>query len=310
MIPHRFRATRTRTAGAGFAVLAITLAVVCSSDRLRGQDPGPAPADDHAGRLDEMKQTVRSFEAAAIVDGARRPAVLRPEPLHRWNDPTRAFSDGTLWAWGSPGRPAAVATMELYPHEQQKRPTWSLEFVSLSTERVEVEGGEGFDTPWGDLAPPAPDGQVHWSPKSAGVEFHPVPGAPAPAGSEAARLRQMRDLAQRFSARQFYPPKAQTYELRLLPRPIDRYADAAAGLVDGAMFVFVYGTNPEVLLLIEARQGRSPAEASWRYAIARLSRAGPTVSFDQQEVWTEPFAQRPSPTDPYFIARKVRREPR
>ena len=44
------------------------------------------------------------------------------------------------------------------------------------------------------------DGHAEWSPVRGGVEFRPLPGAPAPADTPARRLRQMRALAVEFSA--------------------------------------------------------------------------------------------------------------
>jgi hypothetical protein len=138
--------------------------------------------------------------------------------------------------------------------------------------------------------------------------FHEIPEAPAPANTEPGRLRQIRDLSQRFSAREFYDKTGQDYTLRLLSRPIDRYADAASGLVDGAIFIYANGTNPEALLVIEARRIGS-SSPSWSYAAAPLTRAEPTIRLDQKDVWTYPSKKVASPEDTYFLARKPRRSP-
>ena len=110
-----------------------------------------------------------------------------------------------------------------------------------------------------------------------------MPDAPTPADDEAGRLRQMRDLARRFSAREFWDGR--TYALRLLPHPIDRYADPASGLVDGTIFTFANGTNPELLLLIEARRhGDGPAK--WSYAAARFARSELFLKLGPRCSWT------------------------
>src|SRR5581483_4099946 len=106
-----------------------------------------------------------------------------------------------------------------------------------------------------------------------------------------------------FSATEFYQEKH--YTLRPLPHPAHRYAVPSEGIVDGALFLFANGTNPEVMVFIEAQGGR-PADANWRYAVARLSRAESTVPLDQKEFWTQPFADRPRPGETYFLARKLR----
>src|SRR5271154_3171898 len=33
------------------------------------------------------------------------------EPIYRFDDPARQFSDGSVWAWGRSGRPAGLLTL-------------------------------------------------------------------------------------------------------------------------------------------------------------------------------------------------------
>jgi hypothetical protein len=58
-------------------------------------------------------------------------------------------------------------------------------------------------------------------------------------------------------------------KLRILPRPIYRYADADSGVIDGAIIAFVQGTDSEAFLIIEARS--SDDGGDWQYAIARCT---------------------------------------
>jgi len=169
-----------------------------------------------------------------------------------------------------------------------KPETWSFEFVSLSTGPVE-----------------AVDDRLRWTPRKAGVVFRDVPDAPVPATGEAERLRQMKDLLKRFSADEFWNVTAQAYTLRLLSHPIDRYADPASGLVDGAIFIYANGTNPEVLLLIEARRGAGGA-TSWSYAAAPLTTAAPTLRLDRKDVWTSPNKYGYLSNESYFFLERAR----
>jgi hypothetical protein len=60
------------------------------------------------------------------------------------------------------------------------------------------------------------------------------------------------------------------------------------------------GTNPEVLLIIEAQQLESGAE--WKYALIRNTIAEIPVQFDGNQVWHQPhtaFADT-QPTHPYW----------
>jgi hypothetical protein len=132
---------------------------------------------------------------------------------------------------------------------------------------------------------------IRWSPDAPGVEFRDVPDAPAPADDRAARLRQMKSLAGRFTAR-LPAPQYQIKNpevLRLLPRALYRYelknsSEASPKLRDGAMFAFVMGTDPEVVLLLEAveREGT----ALWRYALARATGFGVEASLGDAVVWS------------------------
>jgi hypothetical protein len=247
----------------------LVVAPAAPGRRANGQEAAASDSEvekvKRAERLEEMDQIAASIRIASIDGrGAEVSAVMSEQPLLRWTDPTREFSDGGLWAWRVSGRPVAVVGIELYFH-------WSLEFVSLSTGLVKAE-----------------ESGVHWAPRTGGVAFKEIPEAPAPAADEAGRLRQMRDLAKRFVAREYWVGgNGQHYALRLLPRPVDRYSDPRSGVVDGGLFIFAHGTNPEVLLMVEARRsGDGPAR--WSFAAAPLSHAEVVLKIGLQDVWTSP----------------------
>jgi len=299
----------SRVPGLLATVVTLFIGVGFDANRADAQAPGPAAATkdaDRAGRLDEMKQIAFSFQADTIDGLIRDRAAMAREPLHRWNDPTREFSDGTLWFWKSSGRPIGVVAIELYPYDKAFGVVWNLEFTSLSTGPIEVEGGEHFDRHYADLYPPRPDGRLRWAPPKGGVTFREIPGAPTPAATEAERLRQMKDMVKRFSAREVF--KSQEYALRLISRPVDRYSDQASGLEDGEIFLYGNGTNPEVLLMIEAQRA-SEGRSAWSYAAAPLARAEVTLRLDRKDVWTHKPKDVPTPEDIYFLARRRRDQP-
>jgi hypothetical protein len=79
-----------------------------------------------------------------------------------------------------------------------------------------------------------------------------------------------------------------THDLRLLTKPIYRDSSADAGaLSDGALFVFVLGTDPEVVLRIEARPDKR-GEAQWHYALARMSYRALSAAHHGRAVWSAP----------------------
>jgi hypothetical protein len=69
-------------------------------------------------------------------------------------------------------------------------------------------------------------------------------------------------------------------ECRLLPQPIDRYRGAEAGALDGAVFAFANGTNPELGLILEC------TEQAWSYGACRLSSAALVAALDGKEFFT------------------------
>jgi hypothetical protein len=280
------------------------LALLSFPGLVSGQEPAATGAD-RAERLKEMQDLVRSIRISDPARPKRAPDTAGAEPLHRWNDPTRGFSDGGIWAFGGVGRPSALVSMELYG-DPKGLTNWSSELISLAPGPI-VGDGEGRFVPLSQAVETAPGGPLLWEPKAAGVVAIPVPEAPKPGASESERLRQMKAIAGRITAREVGPTFGddQKYDLRLMPRPIHRYADPASGLLDGAIFVYAYGTNPELLALIEARTGPD-GKASWSCGFARLSRAKLIAGLDGKEVWTRPYVAHSAAEDEYYIVRTLR----
>ena len=101
-----------------------------------------------------------------------------------------------------------------------------------------------------------------WTPTAAGVELKPVPDAPAPAATPAQRMLQMREMIRGFTASSL-DHEAKRWELRLLPKPLYRYESTDPDVLDGAVFAFVTsaGTDPEVILVVEARKASGISRA-------------------------------------------------
>ena len=74
--------------------------------------------------------------------------------------------------------------------------------------------------------------------------------------------------------------------MRLLTQPLFRYESTDPKVVDGALFGFVTsaGTDPEVIILLEAREGQAGPE--WRYAVCRFSDLDLYVKHKEVEIWT------------------------
>jgi hypothetical protein len=128
-------------------------------------------------------------------------------------------------------------------------------------------------------------GEVGWSSAKPGIEVRSLPGGPKPAAAEAGRLLQMKETSRRFTATMSGGPGGPE-EMRLLPRPLYRYADPDSGIQDGAIFALsAYGTHPGCLILIEL-DGADVPHASWKYGPVRMTDGGLSVRLDGNEVWT------------------------
>jgi len=252
----------------------------------RGQEEDTA--DAKKVRLKQAHEHMQQMEMR--LAGGGDPVDLIDHPLLTYGDSARSNENGTLWAWGTSGRPLAL--LELY------QPTggatnWVHAITLTSTHKVAMK------------TPVA----AAWTPKETQINPEKFPDAPSPSDKEATRARQLKELARRFTAHEFWDPDNSRFELRLLVQPVHRYSDSEFGIHDGAVFVLAHGTNPEVLLLIEAL-GKSLEEARWHYNLARLGSAELHVELDEKEVWKQnrtPGVVGKS-TDPYWLFLSPARE--
>jgi hypothetical protein len=85
-------------------------------------------------------------------------------------------------------------------------------------------------------------------------------------------------------------------------QPVHRYSDPKRELHDGAAFLLAHGTNPEIVLQIEA-VGKSLDVARWQYSLARLGSAELHVELDGKEVWKQDRTPGVvgKATDPYWL---------
>jgi len=195
---------------------------------------------------------------------------LKDEPALRWTNPVRNTGGALVFVWTANGRPETVACF--YRTRWEGRFVEAHEFLSLS--RAGLTGTR--------------KGRTVWSPRGAGVDPKPIPGAPKPGATPAERLRQMRALAREFRA-DIDAEKGPT-ELRMLPQPVFRFESAeatgAARPSDGALFAFVQATDPEAWLLIEERP--TDAGPAWHYSFARMTNHSASARHRDRAVWGVP----------------------
>jgi hypothetical protein len=188
---------------------------------------------------------------------------LQATPVLRWTNVLSRRFYGDVFVWTQHGRPEVVASIT---NVYGPRRAMEVELHSLSLGQPKLDRS----------------GKSVWQPAHPGIELKSVPEAPQPASSSPLRLRQLQSLASQFSASA--RSGENRTELRLLPRPVFRYASTDPKVLDGALFAFVKGTDPDVFLLLEAR--KSGEEFHWQYAVARFS-GGSELRLEHQrvEVW-------------------------
>jgi len=235
--------------------------------------PPTVPAEERRPEVEAAKKFQAYAQAIAsayeLQGGSKGDSKLTrvTEPILRWSNPLGGHqAHGEIFLWTNNGLPAAVLSIN--------------EFLRASGK---VDG----EHEWCSLTngPIAATGPHAWAPPSAELRFASLSTEDALADSPTRRLRQMRELATRFSGTKT-TRAGETRTLRLLPQPIYRYQVKDAEVFEGGLFALVEATDPEALLVLEAR--RSTAGPIWQYACARLNSVKLTAVLDGQQVWEAP----------------------
>lgn len=115
---------------------------------------------------------------------------------------------------------------------------------------------------------------------------------PVPGRTAAIRQRQMKVVANTFTAEIAHRDDPTLLrKLRLLTQPLHKYGDHG-DVLGGAVYAFVDGTDPELLLLIECSGGDRPI---LRVAPARQNHRRLVLHRDAQAVWEAPQIAPPFP---------------
>jgi hypothetical protein len=252
----------------------------------------PEKKDEPADKL-KRDRALEIYRAEAdgfeiYRDSSRKePVVLRHEPVYLWTNPVRNNGqDGAVFVWTCRGRAEVIGTFFSYPATGQRG--LFHEFHSLATTVLDVTR----------------PGARAWHPEAPGVEPKPIPDAPAPGPSPTLRLVQMRGMARDFSVHTI-DKSQQRWDLRLLPQPLYRYESTDPDVLDGAVFAFVTsaGTDPEMILIVEARRPPGGGDPTWHFAFARFSIQACFARLNGQEVFQAadiPYNSAPSEIDAKF----------
>lgn len=182
--------------------------------------------------------------------------------------------DASIWVLGAGGRPPAVLVLEFYDNN-----TVMFELTANDEPPQSVQGA-GWE----------------WTPEDAEFQWVKVPVDAAPGGAARLRQSQLKLLIQDFAASEEF--NGQTYQLRVLPRPIYEYKDPARGVLGGAVFVVANGTNAEILMFVEAREESDATPACWVAGFSRLATASLDVKYAKQDFWSSPSETEYNPNRP------------
>lgn len=259
--------------------------------------PPPTAAPDAPAQKDSFQRWVEYYTQQAkeyefSLGKAERRLELQATPVLQYSNPVRPTDQhGAIYVWTLDGRPEIIGS--IWSSEDAKDPTVRMvthEFQSLSLDSLVSK-----QPPRTGSKGPIPD----WKTSDPGIELEVLPDADAPAKSAPARLSKMRQLAAGFSARITSSNIESGSELRLLNRPLVRYASQSAKVIDGGLFAFVQATDPELLLLIELRETKDGPR--WHYAAARFTNRPLQLSRGERKLWECDRAEDYVAHHPYFL---------
>jgi hypothetical protein len=264
----------------GFWVLCLLPALLGPAQEKK-EDPGDPAA--RAKRESLLKlYTGEAAEYTIYRDSSRKERVLlQREPVYVWTNPIRGGEqDGAVFVWTCRGRAEAVGTFFSYPAAGPRNLNHELHSLAVTALDVTREGAHSFT----------------WAPRAPGIEPTPIKDAPAPGRSPSQRLTQMRALMRDFTATT-QDLKDKKWELRLLPQPLYRYESTDPDVIDGAVFSFVTsaGTDPEALVVIEARKAAASSAPAWHYAVGRFTDLHLWVRLKGKEVFSGPLIPYDTP---------------
>jgi hypothetical protein len=241
----------------------------------------PSEAEKETRRAAE--QVVGGIEVELLSDEKWNKVNRIEKPLLLFSDSTREYARGSLWAWGDKGRP--VALLELF-QDGNDRTQWIASLCNTSGRRLRAKRA----------------GAIWWGANDSTVEIKDIPQAPAPATDSSQRQRQMKLLAQKFTGHEFWDNSR--FELRRIERPVHTYRDEATGVLEGGLFILANGTNPEILLFIEARVNpKDQSKAAWQFLAGRSADGELHLEYDGKDVFNAPRFWPSDMATPYWARR-------
>jgi|GEM_PF-1684631 len=194
----------------------------------------------------------------------KKPLKVIPDAKLRWDNPVReGRTHGELFVWTKEGRGVVVGNILSYDIGENRRRV-AHEFHSFDSEELVCERKQG------SFKLPGP-----------GVEYIRVPGAPKPAKSRTLRSVQMKRMAKDFKASTKKGENV-SQPLRALSAPLYRFETKKVE-DDGAIFAYVTGTDPEILVAIVTR--KTDDGPAWFFGAGRFTDLKIDLRYKDKVVW-------------------------
>lgn len=257
------------------------LSALCLSLTLFAADPA---ANDKATVEAWLKVSLEHAQDYNIhpLNSLDREFTMLPQAVFRHSQPVRGDDIGAVYLWvDREKRPAVIGTIFAFTVQDDLRDV-AHEMHSLADQPIQAR--------WRNRS--------RWKSPVAGLNWQEVPKGPPVDQTAIGRQRQAREIMRRFQA-ESTDHQGGRWELRLLPKPLYQFdVEQPAAVLGGSLGAFCQGTDPELILAIEARKVQD--EFRWHYAPATFSDYALKLKLDDQQVWTEKEFSA-SLTGPYSI---------
>lgn len=264
------------------------LALVCLPSPIVGR-ADEETASEIRKRWQNLYEKRAESLSVSFADSSQRNVRLHPQSLLTYSNPVRNVQGhGSVFLWTESGRPVLIAAYwsAAEPGQPGTR-RLSREWHSLAAEKLRV-----------NVTP-----EETWRSTGPGIEWQSVKDADEPSKSRALRLTQMRRITNRVRAE----IETRESELRLMSQPIYRYPEGS-GVLDGAIFAFVMGTDPELLTVVEARTDRE-GRADWFLGFVHFTNAAVRATLDGVEVYQAPRSSQTDSAGRHHLGIAVERHP-
>ena len=226
---------------------------------------------DLAGLAEFHKKEAGAY-AMFLDPQKQKPLLLQTDPIFKWQNLLNQGGQlGAIYVWTLDGRPEVIGT--IFSQAEEGRRKIVHEFHTLANKPLIVDC-------------PA-DVERQWKPRGT-LSVQPLKATPAVAETAVRRLSQMRAISREFTGST--QKDSERVELRLAPQPLIRYQPTNGEVLDGALFAYLSsaaGTDPEVILLLEARRSvGQPNEWAWHGGLVRFTERDFEVSRNGEELFS------------------------